>query len=422
MTDAFLESIKHLPMLTRFALALAVFLFVPKLCARIGLPSAVGLLGAGVLLGPSGLSIAPHEPLVAEFFSDIGKLLLMFFAGLEIDIVQFTRTRNRSMIFGSLTFCLPLFAGIAVGLAFGYSWLAAVLIGSLLASHTLLGFPIVQRLGLTDNEAVTVTVGATIFTDLGSLLILAICLPIHTTGFSLSAFSLQLVELAIYIPVVLIGLSALVPWFLKRFGDTTENQFFVILLVMVLASEGAELIHLEAIIGAFLAGLAVNRAIKHSEAKEQLEFLGNTLFIPMFFLTIGFLINVRVFGNTLVTNAGLVAGIVGGLIASKFIAATVAQRLFGYSTMEGLLMGALSLPQVAATLAAALVAYQAKSATGARLIDEPIINTVIVLMVVTSVLGPVLTEQFGQRVAAGLPGQALAADKHELPSGDVSAV
>lgn len=398
MLDTFLESITHLPMLTRFALTLAIFLFVPKLCQRIGLPSAVGLLAAGVVFGPSCLAIAPKSPPVAAFFSDIGKLLLMFFAGLEIDITQFNQTRNRSLVFGIFTFLLPLLAGIGVGRMFGYDWLAALLIGSLLASHTLLGFPILQRQGLTDNEAVTVTVGATIFTDLGSLLILAICLPVHSVGFSAQAFAVQLIELAIYVPVVLLGLSALARRFLRRRGDSTENQFFLILLIMILAAEGAELIHLEAIIGAFLAGLAVNRSLKHSEAKEQLEFLANTLFIPAFFLTIGFLIDVRVFINTIINNFGLCAGIVGGLIGAKFLAAFAARRLFRYSTTEGWLMGALSLPQVAATLAAALVAFETKNAEGVRLIDEPVINTVIVLMVVTSVLGPVLTERFGQRL------------------------
>jgi Kef-type K+ transport system membrane component KefB len=283
---------------------------------------------------------------------------------------------------------------------FGYGWLAALLIGSLLASHTLLAFPIVQRLGLTENEAVTVTVGATIFTDLGALLILAICLPVHSVGFSASAFVLQLIQLALYVPLVLFGLSALARRFLQRLGDTTENQFFIILLIMILAAEGAQVIHLEAIIGAFLAGLAVNRSVQRSEAKEQLEFLANTLFIPAFFLTIGFLIDVRVFAGTIVNNFGLCVGIVGGLIVAKFVAAFAAQKLFAYSMNEGWLMGALSLPQVAATLAAALVAFQTTNSAGVRLIDEPVINTVIVLMVVTSVLGPILTERFGERLAA----------------------
>jgi len=399
MFDTFLKTLTSLPTLTRFAIALAVFLFVPRLCQRIRLPSAVGLLTAGVLLGPSVLAVTPRNPPVAAFFSEIGKLLLMFFAGLEIDVPQFTRTRGRSMIFGTLTFSLPLLVGIGIGRAFGYHWVAAVLIGSLLASHTLLGFPIVQRLRLTDNEAVTVTVGATVFTDLGALLILAICLPVWSAGFSLRTFSLQLIELAVYVPVVLFGLSTLARRFLRRRGDSKENQFFLILLIMIVAAEGAELIHLESIIGAFLAGLAVNRSIKRSEAKQELEFLGNTLFIPMFFLTIGFLIDLHVFANTILSHFGLCVAVVGGLICAKILAALAAQELFGYSTAEGLLMGGLSLPQVAATLAAALVAFETRNAEGVRLIDEPVLNTVIVLMVVTSVLGPVLTERFGQQLA-----------------------
>jgi Kef-type K+ transport system membrane component KefB len=389
--EAFLDSLTHLSLLTRFAIALAACLIVPTLCQRIRLPAAVGLLIAGVIVGPHGLAIVPREPAVANFFAEVGKLLLMFFAGLEIDVDQFNRVRNRSLIFGLLTFSLPMLVGIAVGQAFGYGWLGAVLIGSLLASHTLLGFPIVQRLGLTEAEAVTVTVGATIFTDLASLLVLAICLPIHTTGFSPVGFLKQIVALAIYIPIVLIGLSALARRFLSRRGDSTSNEFLMIFLIMVVAAEGAALIHLEAIIGAFLAGLAVNRVIKHSEAKEQLEFLANTMFIPVFFITIGFLIDVRVFAST---------SLVGGLIVAKFIAAIICRQMFGYSRTEAFLMGSLSLPQVAATLAAALVAFESLNAEGVRLIDERMVNTVIVLMVVTSILGPVLTEFFGNRLAS----------------------
>jgi Kef-type K+ transport system membrane component KefB len=182
--------------------------------------------------------------------------------------------------------------------------------------------------------------------------------------------------------------------------DSKERQVTLVLLIIVLAGFGAEVIHLEAIIGAFLAGLAVNRALGDGEAKEQLEFLGKTLFIPMFFVSIGFIIDVGVFLQTLVATTGLVVGIVGGLIAAKYLAARLTQRLFGYSRSQGHLIWSLSLPQVAATLAAAMVAFQAKNAAGVRLIDEPVINTVLVLVVVTSVLGPTLTEYFGrQRLA-----------------------
>jgi Kef-type K+ transport system membrane component KefB len=318
----------HLPLLVRFALVLAIFLLVPPLCRRVRIPPAVGLLLAGVALGPSGLHTLPHAAPVAEFFAEIGVLLLMFFAGLEIDLSQFRRTGVRSLGFGFLTFSIPLVIGTGVGVLAGYGWLAAVLIGSLMASHTLLGFPIVQRMKLVTDEAVAVTIGGTVFTDLASLLVLAVCLPIHTSGFSASAFAVLIGELVVYVLVIFGGLRVVAPWLIKRVGDSKERQVTLVLLIIALAGFGAEAINLEPIIGAFLAGLAINRALDHTEAKEQLEFLGNTLFLPMFFVSIGFLIEVGVFLQTLVTDTGLVVGIVGGLIAAKFLAARLTQRLF----------------------------------------------------------------------------------------------
>jgi Kef-type K+ transport system membrane component KefB len=392
--------IVHLPLLVRFALVMAIFLFVPPLCRRLRIPPGVGLLLAGVGLGPSGLGTLPEGAPVAMFFAEIGKLLLMFFAGLEIDLSQFQRTGKRSLIFGALTFSIPFATGIGVGLLAGYPGLAAVLIGSLIASHTLLGFPIVQRLKLVTDEAVAVTIGGTVLTDLTALLVLSICLPIHSSGFSFSGFAVQIGEMIAYMLVLLVGLSALGRWLLERTGDSQQRQVTLIFLIIALAGFGADAINLEPIIGAFLAGLAINRALKHREAKEQLEFLGDTLFIPMFFVSIGFLINVSVFLDTLVARIGLVVGIVGGLIGAKYLAARLTGLVFAYSRGQGGLVWSLSLPQVAATLAPALVAFETKDADGARLIDQPVINTVLVLVVVTSILGPMLTEYFGrQRLA-----------------------
>lgn len=397
MLDAALEPLHRLPPLARFSVAMLVLFTVPPLCRRVRLPAVVGLLAAGVLVGPYCLGIAPKHGEVAHFFAEIGKLLLMFFAGMEIDLVQFNRTRRRSVGFGLLTFALPLAAGAAVGFAAGYPWVGALLIGSLLASHTLIGFPIVEKLGQLRNEAVTVTVGATVFTDVAALLVLAVCIPIHASGFAPDTFAVQVLELAVYVPAVLLGLG----WAGRRLfalKPTKEGQFALLLLLVAVAAVAAEAIHLEGIIGAFLAGLAVNTAARDSEAKHELEFIGNHLFIPVFFLTIGFLIDLRAFAATLADHFWLVAGIVGGLVGSKLLAAEVARRLFGYSRTEGLTMWSLSLPQVAATLAAALVAYNTTNAAGERLIGEPVLNSVIVLLVVTSVLGPILTERFARRL------------------------
>jgi Kef-type K+ transport system membrane component KefB len=262
---------------------------------------------------------------------------------------------------------------------------------------------------LVTDEAVAVTIGGTIFTDFTSLLVLAVCLPIHSSGFSASAFAVQIGELALYVPLVLVGLSALGRWLIERVGDSKDRQATLVLLIIALAGFGAQVINLEPIIGAFLAGLAVNRALSHSQAKEQLEFLGDTLFIPMFFVSIGFFINVGLFKKTLVERTGLVIGIVGGLIAAKLLAAELTQRLFGYSRSQGYLIWSLSLPQVAATLAAAIVAFQTENASGVGLIDRPVLNTVLVLVVVTSILGPVLTEHFGRQRLAERDAEAKAA-------------
>jgi Kef-type K+ transport system membrane component KefB len=397
--DAVLTQVHQLPPLARFCVAMLIFFTVPPLCRRVRLPAVVGLLVAGVVLGPYCLGVAPKHGEAVSFFAELGKLLLMFFAGLEIDLVQFNRTRNRSIGFGLLTFGLPLAAGMAVGFAAGYPLVGALLIGSLLASHTLIAYPIVEKLGKLRNEAVTVTIGATVFTDVASLLVLAVCIPIHASGFSPDTFAIQLVQLAVYVPAIVLGLG----WVSRRLfalKPAKEGQFALLLLAAALAAVAAEAIHLEGIIGAFLAGLAVNSATRESEAKHELEFLGNHLFIPTFFLTIGFLIDVSTFLRTLVEHFWLVAGVVGGLIGSKFLAAEVARRLYGYGRDEGLTMWSLSLPQVAATLAAALVAYDTTNAAGERLIGEPVLNSVIVLLVVTSVLGPVLTARFARRLPA----------------------
>jgi Kef-type K+ transport system membrane component KefB len=401
-----------LPPLARFAVVMLILFTIPPLCRRVRLPAVVGLLAAGVLVGPYGLHFAPRNAEVAQFFAEIGKLLLMFFAGMEIDLAQFNRTRNRSMGFGLLTFAFPLTAGALVGLAAGYPLVGALLVGSLLASHTLIAYPIVERLGKLRNEAVTVTIGATVFTDIASLLVLAVCIPIHKSGFAFGTFAIQVIQLAVYVPAVILGLG----WTARKLFALKlpkEGQFALMLLLVAIAAVGAEAINLEDIIGAFLAGLAVNTATRDSEAKHDLEFIGNHLFIPVFFMTIGFLIDLGTFANTFVTHFWLVLGIVGGLIASKFLAAEAARRLFGYSRTEGLTMWSLSLPQVAATLAAALVAYETKNPAGERLIGEPVLNSVIVLLVVSSILGPILTERYASR----LPVPTVACPPQDQPTG-----
>ncbi len=373
-----------------FVVLLAVILVVPPLFERIRLPGLVGLLAAGVLLGPNGLGLLQEKSQALKLLSDIGLVYLMFVAGLEVDLEQFNKTKHRSIGFGISTFLVPLIVGTIVGRTFGFGWNASILIGSLFASHTLLAYPIVSRLGVVGNEAVTITIGATIFTDIGALLVLAVCIGIHAGDFTPLKLATLLGSLAIYTVVILFGFNWAGREFFRRSGDEEGNQFLFVLLAVFLAAVGAQLIGVEKIVGAFLAGLAVNGALGHGPVKEKVMFVGSVLFIPIFFVNMGSLINVPVFIRSLTTlqTLGLTVAIVLGLILSKFLAALIAAWMYRYNGREMMVMWSLSMPQVAATLAATLVGFRA------NLLTENVLNSVIVLMLVTSILGPILTARF----------------------------
>jgi len=379
------------PLIT-FALLLAVILIIPLVFEKLRIPGIIGLLVAGIVLGPNGLKLLSSESQIMKLLSDIGLLYLMFVAGLEIDLKQFHQVKFRAAGFGSLTFLIPLITGTAIGRFFGFEWNSAILLGSLLSSHTLMTYPIVSRLGVVRNEAVTVTIGGTIFTDIGALIVLAICVGISRGNFTSTSLFLLLGSLAVYTVVVLFGLDRAGREFFRRSGTDEGNQFLFVLLAVFLAAFGAELIGIEKIVGAFLAGLAVNDVLGESSTKEKVVFVGSVLFIPIFFVDIGLLIDIPAFINSL-ASIWLCLSIVIGLIVSKFLAAFFTKLLYRYSWSETLTMWSMSLPQVAATLAAALVGNRA------GLLSEDVLNSVVVMMLVTVTIAPLITS----RSAINLP-------------------
>ncbi|MBW4679521.1 MAG: cation:proton antiporter [Microcoleus vaginatus WJT46-NPBG5] len=387
-----------------FAILLVVILTVPIVFERFRIPGLVGLLAAGVLLGQNGLKLLDTDLPTMKLLSDIGLLYLMFVAGLEVDIHQFRKKKHRSIGFGSLTFIIPMIAGTAVGRVFGFEWNASILIGSLLASHTLLAYPIVSRLGVVANEAVIVTIGATIFTDVGALLVLAVCVAVKAGSFTVFQLVTLLVSLLIYSAVVLFGFDWAGREFFRRTGDEEGNQFLFVLLAVFLASLGAQLIGVEKIIGAFLAGLAVNDVVGEGPVKEKVVFVGSVLFIPIFFVDLGLLIDVPAFIKSIL-SIWMPLTIVGALIGSKFLAAFFASLIYRYNRQEMLTMWSLSLPQVGATLAATLVGVRA------GLLTEDVLNSVIVLMLATATLGPVITS----RVAPGLSSTTQSLETETIP-------
>lgn len=393
----------QLPLIGRFAVLFGALLLLPRLAERFGLPGVLGLIAGGIILGPALLNVVNEHQQVIVLFAELGKLLLMFYAGREIDLRSMRVVGKHAAGYGIMTCAVPLGAGFLVGKAFGYSTNASVLIGSLLASHTLLGLPIVKQFKLAASRPVIVTVAATILTDIVSMLVLAVCVSVHKSGFSPQHLGRTLLELAIYAPLVIFGLSWLVRKLFAHGKLSHDGKFAAMLLMVAVAAFGAELIELEGIVGAFLTGIAVRRAIPEAEFEEPLHAIGQALFIPVFFLSVGLLVDTKVLWNTIRADGALVLAIVGALLVAKAVAASGFGILAGFKRPERGLMWSLSIPQVAATLAAALVGFDTKNAAGERLINERILNTMVVLVVVSSVVGPIATRFFSKRVTPDAP-------------------
>ncbi|MGK7911181.1 MAG: cation:proton antiporter [Synechococcus sp.] len=387
----FLNTIANTPLLG-FTLLLLVVLTLPPIFEWLKLPGLVGLLLAGMALGPWGLRLLDPNSENMKLLSDIGKIYLMFVAGLEIDLEDFRKQKNQAIGFGFATFFFPLVAGASVGRLFGYGWNASILLGSLLASHTLLGYPIVRKLGVANTPAVTATIGATIFTDIAALLVLAICLSIHQGDFTATSLMLQLAALGLYAAIVLFGLDWAGKKYFQLVGDEEGNQFLFVLLAVFIAAAGAQAINVDQIVGAFLAGLAINDVVGHSPVENKIVFVGSTLFIPFFFVGMGLIVDIPAFVEALGSELSLIAGIAIALFGGKLLASTSARFSFGYNWNESLTMWSLSLPQVAATLAAALAGFSA------GLLPQAVFSAVIVLMLATSISGPVLTARFAPRL------------------------
>ena len=378
------------------AILLVVILVVPIIFERLRLPGLIGLILSGILIGQSGWNLFKIDNSVWELLSTIGLAYVLFVAGLEVDLGQVSRQRNRALGFGSFAFCVPLVLGTLLGRVFEFDWLSSILIGSLLSSYTLLAYPIINRLGLTNNEAVGVTIGASIFTDIATLLMLAVCVAIHLQQFNIWQTIALLGWLAVYSVVVLVGFDWVGKEFLRRTGEDEGNQFLFVVTAVFLAALMAQLIGIRTIIAAFFAGLAVNEVIGDGPVKQKIVFVGSVLFIPIFFVDLGLKLNLPAF----LKDMGLVwltLSLVCGLVASKLIAALLAKLIYRYNWREVLTIWSISLPQVAVTCCVTFVGYQTD------LLNSQIFNSVIVLVLVTSLIGPIITS----RAARGLNSSLL---------------
>lgn len=391
--NEFLEILKHeftLPFTNPvliFSLILVIILVSPIIFRRINIPGIIVLILSGVVIGPYGFGLLEQNTAI-DLFSKIGLLYIMFIAGLELDMNQFKVNRNKSFLFGFFTFILPLAIGFPVCFyLLGYDFNASFLTASMFATHTLIAYPIVSKMGVSKNEAVAITVGGTILTDTAVLIILAVIMGnAQEGGLTLDFWIRLVVSLTIFIGIMFYLVPKLAKWFFTRLEKEKHSHYIFVLAVVFLAAFLAELAGVEDIIGAFLAGLALNRLIPHSSAlMNRIEFMGNSLFIPFFLISVGMLVDVSVIlSGYMAIVVALTLSVVA--IAGKWLAAFFTQLAFKYSSAQRKVIFGLSSGHAAATLAVIIVGYNAD------IIDINILNGTIILILITSIVATFATE------------------------------
>ncbi|MEN2487233.1 cation:proton antiporter [Flavobacterium sp. B11] len=376
-----------------FSLILFIILLCPILLKKINIPGIIGLIISGVIIGPHGLNILAKNSAV-DLFSTIGLLYIMFIAGLELDMNEFKANRNKSLLFGFFTFILPLSIGFPVCFyLLQYDFNASFLTASMFATHTLVAYPIVSKLGIAKNQAVAITVGGTILTDTAVLIILAVIMG-SAQGNLNQAFWIKLtISLAIFSAIMFVVIPRIAKWFFKKLESEKHAHYIFVLSVVFFAAFLAEVAGVEPIIGAFVAGLALNPLIPHSSAlMNRIEFMGNSLFIPFFLISVGMLVDVSVIlsGPTALIVAGTLSVVA---IFGKWIAAFFTQIVFKYTKTERQLIFGLSSAHAAATLAVILVGFKAK------ILDENILNGTIILILITCIVASFATEKAAKKIA-----------------------
>ncbi len=376
-----------------FCMVLLFILAAPLLFAKFKIPGVIALILAGTITGPNGFHLLERSDAVI-LFGTVGLLYIMFMAGLEIDLNDFKKNRNKSMVFGFFTFAIPMVLGsLASYFVLGFNIQSSILLASMFASHTLLSYPVVSRMGIAKNEAVTITVGGTIITDTAALLVLAVIAG-SAKGELNADFWIRLgLSMAVFMGVVLWGFPKIARWFFRNVESEGGAQYIFVLAVVFASAFAAELAGVEPIIGAFLAGLALNRLIPHtSPLMNRIEFVGNNLFIPFFLIGVGMLVDIRVLFNGYEALLVAFVMVVVALLA-KWLAAMLTKKIYGYTTDEGNIIFGLSSAQAAATLAAVLVGYQLE------ILNENVLNGTIVMILVTCLASSFVAENAAKRMA-----------------------
>ncbi|MGM9803457.1 MAG: cation:proton antiporter [Muribaculaceae bacterium] len=399
-----------------FFLVLVIILFAPLLLNMIRVPHIVGLIVAGVAVGPYGFHLLDRDSSF-EIFGQVGLLYLMFLAGLEIDMFHLKLNLRRGLWFGLLTFMVPMLIGtLASVYLLHLDWVVSLLMASMYASHTLISYPVVARFGITKSPAVLIAIVGTIVAVIGALLVLAMAVDVNRHGgFNVMSLLWILLKLAAYCAALLYLFPRLARWFFRKYSDNVTQYVFVLAMVFM-ASWMAQVIGLEAVLGAFYAGLLLNRFVPNvSPLMNRIEFVGNALFIPYFLIGVGMMVDVGVIVQRDTIFVALNMLLIG--FAGKWLAAYVAQKLFGMQAADRQVMFGLTTAHTAVALAVVTIGYNMLMPDGTRMLGSTVLNGTVVMILVTCALAPIITSGAAARVklrmlsegreSAGMPRRRL---------------
>ena len=372
------------------ALILTVILLVPMICRKIRIPSIVGFIIAGIIMGPWGFEILPSVHTI-QTLGKIGMLYIMLQAGIEVDINDYRQQRNHAMLCGLYSFIFPFLLGLLTSRLIGYGWVTSALLGAMYGSHTLMTYPILGRYGVQKNRAANVAIGGTMLTITLSLLVLAILKSHLASTASLSAWAL-----AGHILLTLVLIIGVFPWiaqrFFKRWTDA-RGGFLIVMTMMVVSALLADWAGLEGILGAFICGVALNRFVPNlSPVMQRINFVGNNLFVPLFLIGVGMMIDVRVLWSGWTTIL-IAITMIGTKLAGKWIAAWVAQKNFSMQRVERELMFGLTHATAAGTLAIVTIGYEI------GIFDPEILNAAVVMILVLCTSASFVTEHAAKELA-----------------------
>ena len=398
-------------MLASVVILLLVLLLVPMLCKQLRLPGIVGLIIAGMAIGKYGFNLVDDSAVIGSL-GKMGMIYLMFLSGVEIDILEFKRNRHYTAAYGIYTFLVPFVLGyLTTRFVLHFSPISSLLLASMYGSHTLMTYPTVSRYGLQRQDVVSVAVGGTMIAITLSLLVLAVIKNMHVGEFTAVWAAKTAAMIAVFLIIVLGIFPKLASWSIKRWNNT-NLEFLLVLSLVAIASWLADIAGLEAILGAFLAGVALNKRIPNlSPLMGRLNFVGNTLFIPLFLVSVGMMIDIRTFlsGWSVI---GIMAVMLLTKLSGKWLAAWLGQLTFGYSATERRLLYGLSSASAAGTLAVITIGCEA------GIVPMDVMNATVGLILFSCIIASLLTEYASKQIAlenSRMPSMASAPARVLIP-------